>query len=83
MVPGKFWTDSLVHDNAALELLVEEMGEDRVILGTDYPFPLGEILISDTYPGKVIKESQFSSSRKSKLFWDNAMDFLNLDPSLY
>ena len=82
-VPGKFWTDSLVHDDAALELLVEVMGEDRVILGTDYPFPLGEILISDTYPGKVIQESKFSANRKSKLFWDNAMDFLNLDPSLY
>ena len=35
-VPGKFWTDSLVHDDAALELLVEVMGEARVILGTDY-----------------------------------------------
>ena len=27
---GKFWTDSLVHDNTALELLLAVMGEDRV-----------------------------------------------------
>ena len=52
---GKIWTDSLVHDDAALRLLVEVfilindnissdfkvIGEDHVILGTDYPFPLG------------------------------------------
>ena len=29
------------------------IGEDRVILGTDYPFPLGEVQIVDTWPGKV------------------------------
>ena len=50
---GKIWTDSLVHDDAALRLLVEVIGEDRVILGTDYPFPLGEVQIVDTWPGKV------------------------------
>merc|ERR1719420_2263867 len=42
---GKFWTDSLVHDNTALELLVDVIGEDRIMLGTDYPFPLGEVKI--------------------------------------
>ncbi|XP_066433425.1 2-amino-3-carboxymuconate-6-semialdehyde decarboxylase isoform X2 [Eleutherodactylus coqui] len=39
---GTFYTDSLVHDPRALELLVEMIGEDKVLLGTDYPFPLGE-----------------------------------------
>ena len=38
--------------------------QDRVILGTDYPFPLGEVLIADAYPGKVIKESNFSNDIK-------------------
>ena len=40
---GKIWTDSLVHDNNALEYLVKTIGKDRVLLGSDYPFPLGEI----------------------------------------
>jgi aminocarboxymuconate-semialdehyde decarboxylase len=39
---GRFWADSLVHDQLALETIVEVFGEDRVCLGTDYPFPLGE-----------------------------------------
>ena len=80
---GKFWTDSLVHDNAALKLLVDVIGEvggddiadrpdmsmfqDRVMLGTDYPFPLGEVLISDTYPGKVVQEADFSPHVKVAL----------------
>ena len=80
---GKFWTDSLVHDNTALELLLEVMGEDRVMLGTDYPFPLGEVKIVDTWPGKVVEESKYSKKIKEKLFWENAMDFLNLDSSKF
>ena len=64
---GKIWTDSLVHDDAALRLLVEVIGEDRVILGTDYPFPLGEVQIVDTWPGKVrtkITNKQTSTEHK-------------------
>ena len=98
---GKFWTDSLVHDQGALKLLLEVIGEDRVMLGTDYPFPLGEVLIADTFPGKVVTESGLSSNLKvhtrfknlvihlfsdifqRKIFWDNAMEFLNLDSSKY
>jgi len=80
---GKIWTDSLVHDDAALRLLVEVIGEDRVILGTDYPFPLGEVQIVDTWPGKVIAESDFSRKTKKKLLWDNAINFLNLDQTKF
>lgn len=51
---GRFWTDSLTHDEDALRSLVSLIGADRVALGTDYPFPLGESvpgsLIETTYP---------------------------------
>lgn len=36
---GKFWVDSLVHDEKVLQYVVDVMGEDRVCLGSDYPFP--------------------------------------------
>jgi aminocarboxymuconate-semialdehyde decarboxylase len=39
---GKFWVDSLVHDGSALRLILERFGEDKVVVGSDYPFPLGE-----------------------------------------
>ena len=80
---GKIWTDSLVHDDAALRLLVEVVGEDRVMLGTDYPFPLGEVRIVDTWPGKAIQQAAFSRETKRKLLWENSMNFLNLDPTKF
>jgi aminocarboxymuconate-semialdehyde decarboxylase len=39
---GRFYVDSLVFEEAALRLLVDVCGADRVVLGSDYPYPLGE-----------------------------------------
>jgi aminocarboxymuconate-semialdehyde decarboxylase len=38
----RFYCDSAVFDERSLRLLVDVMGAERVVLGTDYPFPLGE-----------------------------------------
>lgn len=38
----RLWFDSVAHGDAALALLVEEVGADRVLLGSDYPFPMRE-----------------------------------------
>lgn len=35
------WFDSLVHDSDQLSALIRRVGEDRVLLGTDYPFDMG------------------------------------------
>ncbi|CAH3198997.1 unnamed protein product, partial [Porites evermanni] len=48
---GQIYTDSLVHDEKALKLLVDTIGQENVILGSDYPFPLGE-----HHPGKLIED---------------------------
>ncbi|KAK2570401.1 2-amino-3-carboxymuconate-6-semialdehyde decarboxylase [Acropora cervicornis] len=48
---GQIFTDSLVHDAKALKYLVETIGQENVLLGSDYPFPLGE-----HHPGKLIEE---------------------------
>lgn len=70
--PARFYVDSLVHDAAALRYLVHVMGEDRVALGTDYPFPLGE-----TTPGALIAAMpDLSASTKHKLLASNAIEFL-------
>ena len=36
---GRFYVDSAVFDPTALRFLADVMGEDRVMLGSDYPFP--------------------------------------------
>ncbi len=38
----RFWYDALVHDKAALRYLIDRVGADRVVLGTDDPFDMGE-----------------------------------------
>ncbi|KAF7241936.1 2-amino-3-carboxymuconate-6-semialdehyde decarboxylase [Varanus komodoensis] len=49
--------------------------EDKVMLGTDYPFPLGE-----HEPGKLIESiKEYDDELKDKLKFDNALAFLNLD----
>jgi aminocarboxymuconate-semialdehyde decarboxylase len=71
---GKFWIDSLVHDPDVLNYNVKLMGEDRVILGSDYPFPLGE-----HHPGKLVESmSGWEDTRKDKILWRNGLDFLGV-----
>ena len=38
----RIYVDSLTHDPDALRFIAGIVGEDRIALGTDYPFPLGE-----------------------------------------
>ena len=70
----RFYVDSAVFDEDALGLLVRTMGEDRVVLGSDYPFPLGEERI-----GSLIRRSGLSGQAKAKLLYGNAATFLGLD----
>ncbi len=72
---GKFFVDSLVHDADALRFLVNQMGDNRVALGSDYPFPLGE-----SRPGAMIESlSDFSASTKDKLLAGTAIEFLGVN----
>ena len=59
----RFYVDSAVFDPRALRLLVEVMGEDRVMLGSDYPFPLGEQRV-----GRLIRDMEgLSEGARRKL----------------
>ncbi|HRJ16472.1 MAG TPA: amidohydrolase family protein, partial [Saprospiraceae bacterium] len=42
---GKFWVDSITHDPVMLRYVLDMVGEDKVTLGSDYPFPLGDLEI--------------------------------------
>lgn len=75
---GKFYTDSLVHDPVSLKLLIDVIGEDRIVMGSDYPFPLGEHV-----PGKLIESMDFDDDLRDKLLVKNACDFLGIDRADY
>jgi aminocarboxymuconate-semialdehyde decarboxylase len=48
--------DTLVHDAAALRFLADRVGADRIMLGSDMPFPIGDLA-----PGKIVGEANFSA----------------------
>jgi aminocarboxymuconate-semialdehyde decarboxylase len=72
---GKFYLDSLVHDADALRHLVRLVGPERVALGTDYPFPLGE-----AEPGRLIESlGDLAPASRQRLLAGTALEFLGLD----
>jgi aminocarboxymuconate-semialdehyde decarboxylase len=52
------------------------MGPERIALGTDYPFPLGELS-----PGKLIKEMPYDNQLKERLLSGTALEWLGLNRS--
>jgi aminocarboxymuconate-semialdehyde decarboxylase len=69
---GKFFVDSLTHDEKALANLVELFGEDKILMGSDYPFPLGE-----AHPGELIENSsKLTKKQKNKMLCDNTLAWL-------
>lgn len=71
---GKFFIDSLVHDAAALRFVVDIFGANKIMLGSDYPFPLGELS-----PGKLIMSmNDFDRETKEWLLFKSALDWLQL-----
>ncbi|HYO53594.1 amidohydrolase family protein [Archangium sp.] len=69
---GRFWVDSLVHDPDMLRFIVRLFGPDKVALGSDYPFPLGE-----DRPGTLVESlADFDAATRERLLWRNALEWL-------
>jgi aminocarboxymuconate-semialdehyde decarboxylase len=74
--PARFYIDSLVHDVDVLQSLLKQFGAERIALGTDYPFPLGEAA-----PGRLVEMLKISADDKARLLSGTARDFLGLASS--
>jgi aminocarboxymuconate-semialdehyde decarboxylase len=71
----RFHVDAAVFSGDALAFLVKIMGEDRVMLGSDYPFPLGEQQV-----GNLIRSHEaLPMPTREKLLHANAAAFFGLD----
>ncbi len=76
---GRFYLDSLVHDADALRQLIRLVGAQRVALGSDYPFPLGE-----AEPGRLIESlPELTDAVRHRLLAGTALEFLGLDEKLF
>ncbi len=70
---GRFWVDSVTHDPEMLDYVVKKVGSRRVTLGSDYPFPLGDLEI-----GKFIEEMEIEQCIKEDVFHNAALEWLNI-----
>jgi aminocarboxymuconate-semialdehyde decarboxylase len=70
---GKFFLDSLVHDREFLRYLLSLVGEKRIMLGSDYPFPLGESI-----PGELIESMGLPVSTRQRLLGGSALEWLGM-----
>lgn len=67
-----FFVDSLVHDADTLRFLIQLFGARRIALGSDYPFPLGELV-----PGALIESmNEIEYSDRARLLAGTAVEFL-------
>jgi aminocarboxymuconate-semialdehyde decarboxylase len=71
----RFYVDAAVFSDDALAFLVKVMGEDRVMLGSDYPFPLGEQQVGNL----IHSQEALPAPTREKLLHANATAFFGLD----
>ncbi len=75
----RIYLDSLVHDAEALRYLIKLLGAERIALGSDYPFPLGE-----HEPGRLIESmDDLSPPTKDRLLSGTALEFLGLEAGAF
>lgn len=70
---GKFWIDCITHDIDMLKYVLKLVGSEKVCLGSDYPFPLGDLEI-----GKFIEDSDLDKKTIENIFHHSTLNWLNL-----
>ncbi len=73
-VARTYYYDSLVFDRRALRFLIDMLGHDRLLIGTDFPAmpreqPIGRTLRSMDLPAEVVED----------ICWNNAFRFLGVE----
>lgn len=69
----RFWVDSVTHDPLMLEYVLKLQGSKRVMLGSDYPFPLGDLEI-----GRFIEVMDLPANVKEDIFSNSVLEWLQL-----
>jgi aminocarboxymuconate-semialdehyde decarboxylase len=50
---------------------IQLFGEDKIVVGSDYPFPLGELS-----PGELVRSMNFNKEKEQKILVNNAIEWL-------
>jgi aminocarboxymuconate-semialdehyde decarboxylase len=73
---GKFWVDCITHDPKLLEYVIEMIGSEKVCLGSDYPFPLGDLEI-----GAFIEQMNLPEKDLENIMYRSTLDWLGISNS--
>lgn len=69
----RIWVDTVVFDGGQLDRLIEVVGEDRVLFGTDYPYDMGAYR-----PHELLAGTSIASAARSRIMGGNAALLLGL-----
>jgi aminocarboxymuconate-semialdehyde decarboxylase len=69
----QFYFDTITHDATVLRGLVDLVGADHVLLGSDYPFDMG-----NENPVELVRAAGFDSETETKILGGNAAQLLNM-----
>jgi len=58
----RIYTDTILHEARVLKFVVEMMGADRLMMGSDMPFPIG-----DTEPMKIVAAAGLSKDQAASI----------------
>ena len=75
---GKFYLDTLVHDPNVMKYLIDMFGAERIAVGSDYPFPLGE-----DHAGEMIKKMSLDKKTKEQILEKTALEWLGVERSRF
>jgi aminocarboxymuconate-semialdehyde decarboxylase len=73
---GKFWVDSITHDARLLRYILDMQGASKICMGTDYPFPLGDLEF-----GQFMEEMDLEPETLKQLFGGATLSWLGLEAS--
>ena len=70
---GNLYCDSLTHSPLSLRFLLDRMGEDHVVVGSDYPFDMG-----DQAPVETVRALRLASDVEAKILYRNLAALLGV-----
>ncbi len=68
----QFYFDTITHDPIVLKSLVDFVGADHILLGSDYPFDMG-----NENPVELVRAANLGIENEKKILGENAMQLLN------
>ena len=76
---GRFWGDSITHDARMTQYALELQGAGRIVMGSDYPFPLGDLEF-----GRYLEtDMELSEEDRALMFHGAALEWLGVDRSRF